>query len=171
MLVRFLALRQPCTPFGTFFQREETEALLLGNASNAFNSLDLQTALHNIQSLSLSLATALINTCRAPSELYVDGDVEGTTQGDPPAMPMYALAPIPQDSVNNVNQVWYADVASGAGKVNRLREWWDQIWIFHQHNCKQPHAAHTAFTHGLSASGLTSLALCMAVAQAFCSSK
>jgi len=32
-------------------------------------------------------------------------------------MPMYALAPIPQDSVNDVNQVWYADVASGAGRL------------------------------------------------------
>jgi len=47
-------------------------------------------------------------------------------------MPMYALAPTPlirklKGSVNNVKQVWYADDASGAGKVNRLREWWDQI--------------------------------------------
>ena len=62
---------------------------------------------------------------------YVDGDVllfqEGTTQGDPLAMPMYALATIPlirklKNSVNDVNQVWYADDASGAEKVNRLRE-------------------------------------------------
>ena len=46
----------------------------------------------------------------------------------------YALAPTPlirklKGSVNNVKQVWYADDASGAGKVNRLREWWDQIWF------------------------------------------
>ena len=41
-------------------------------------------------------ATILINTYRAPTELFVDGDTllsqEGTTQGDPLAMPMYALA-------------------------------------------------------------------------------
>ena len=120
----------------TLLQSDETEALLLVDASNAFNSLNRQTALHNIQRLCPSLATALINTYRSPSELYVDGDVllseEGTTQGDPLAMPMYALATIPlirklKDNVNDVSQVWYAHDASGAGKVNRLREWWDQM--------------------------------------------
>ena len=80
------------------FQTEDTEAILLVDARNAFNSLNRQTALHNIQRLCPSLAPVLINTYRAPTELYVDGDVlyskEGTTQGDPLAMPMYALATI-----------------------------------------------------------------------------
>ena len=120
----------------TLFHREQTETLLLVDASNAFNSLNRQTALHNIQRLCPSLATALINTYRAPSELYVDGDVllsrEGTAQGDPLAMPMYALATIPlirnlKNSVSDISQVWYADDASGAGKITRLREWWDQL--------------------------------------------
>ena len=117
----------------SLFQREKTEALLLVDASNALNR---QTVLHNLQRLCPSLATARINSYRAPSELYVDGDVllsqEGTTQGDPLATPMYALATIPlirklKTSVSDVDQVWYADDASGAGKVSHLREWWDQI--------------------------------------------
>ena len=41
----------------------------------------------------------LVNTYRAPTELFVDNDVillqEGTTQGDPLAMAMYSLATIP----------------------------------------------------------------------------
>ena len=102
-------------------------------------SLNRQTALQNIQRFCPSLATALINTYRAPPELYVDGDVllscEGTTQGDPLAMPMYALATIPlirnlKDSMSDVNQVWYADDTSGAGKITRLWEWWDQLNSF-----------------------------------------
>ena len=122
----------------SLFQSNETEALLLVDASNAFNSLNRQTALHNIKRLCPSLATVLINTYRAPSELYVNGDAllscEGTTQGDPLAMPMYALATIPlirklKESVNEVNQVWYADDASGAGKNINLRTWWDQLNI------------------------------------------
>ena len=45
---------------------------------------------------------------------------------------MYALATIPlirklKSNVNDVNQVWYADDASGAGKIHRLRELWDLI--------------------------------------------
>ena len=47
-------------------------------------------------------------------------------------MPMYALATIPlirnlKDSVSDVNQVWCADDASGAEKITRLWEWWDQL--------------------------------------------
>ena len=65
----------------------------------------------------------------------MDGDVihsqEGTTQGEPLTMSMYVLATIPliqklKDDVNDVKQVWYADDASGSGKIESLPEWWDQ---------------------------------------------
>ena len=51
---------------------------------------------------------------------------EGTTQGDPLAMPMYALATIPlinrlRDETNVV-QVWYADDASASGSLSSLPE-------------------------------------------------
>ena len=48
----------------------------------------------------------------------MDGEVmfsrEGTTQGDPLAMPMYAVATIPliKGLPNSVSQVWYADDAA-----------------------------------------------------------
>ena len=29
--------------------------------------------------------------------------------------------------MSDISQVWYADDASGAGKITRLREWWDQL--------------------------------------------
>ena len=68
---------------------------------DAFNSLNRQVALHNIRHLFPSLATVLTNICCDidATELFVDGLVlsyeEGTTQGDPLAMPTYALATIP----------------------------------------------------------------------------
>ena len=45
---------------------------------------------------------------------------EGTTQGDPLAMPMYALAVVPlicqlKVKVPDASQVWYADDAAAAG--------------------------------------------------------
>ena len=80
------------------FESDESEAALLVDATNAFNALNRQAALHNIRRLCPPIATILINSYRSPTELFVDGDVilsqEGTTQGDPLAMPMYDLATI-----------------------------------------------------------------------------
>ena len=57
---------------------------------------------------------------------------EGTTQGDPLAMAMYALAVVPlihklRNNSLDVKQVWFADDATGAGSCENLRQWWDQI--------------------------------------------
>ena len=56
---------------------------------------------------------------------------EGTTQGDPLAMPMYALALCPLIEKikldSSVIQLWYADGASAAGRVETLRDWWNAL--------------------------------------------
>ena len=117
----------------TAFEKDDCEAVLLIDATNAFNTINHQVALQNIRRLCPPLAPILINTYRAPTELYVDGEVllsqEGTTQGDPLAMSMYALATIPliKRVSGNVTQVWCADDASGVGSLNHLQEWWDKI--------------------------------------------
>ena len=115
------------------FESKDNEAVILVDASNAFNSLNRQVALQNIRRLCSPLATILINTYRAPTEFFVDGDVllsqEGTTQGDPLAMPMYGLATIPliKKLEGNRKQVWYADDEAAVGKVADLRDWWDRL--------------------------------------------
>ena len=47
---------------------------------------------------------------------------EGTIQGDPLAMAMFALAMLPLiDRINDeVRQIWYADDASAGGKMDGL---------------------------------------------------
>ena len=79
----------------TAFKQDGCERVLLVDASNAFNSLNRQTAMLNIQQLCPPLANIIINCYRSPTDLFVDGEVllseEGTTQGDPLAMPMYGL--------------------------------------------------------------------------------
>ena len=55
------------------FSSEETEGVLLVDASNAFNSLNRQAALHNIQKLCPAIASILINTYRDSAQLFVDG--------------------------------------------------------------------------------------------------
>lgn len=44
-------------------------------------------------------------------------------------MPMYALATLPliQRLCTEAQQVWCADDATAAGKVESLRRWWDGI--------------------------------------------
>ena len=71
-------------------------------------------------------------TYRSPAQLFVDGEVilsgEGTTQGDPLAMPMYALGNLPlidESSESGALQSWYADDATAAATLQRLRRWWD----------------------------------------------
>ena len=117
------------------FLDSDTEAILLVDASNAFNSLNRKAALLNIKHTCLTLATILINIYRNSSKLVIDKlslSSEGTTQGDPLAMPMYALAVVPlirqlKVKVPDASQVWYADDAAAAGKLTSLRSWWDYI--------------------------------------------
>ena len=55
--------------------------------------------MQNVRRLCAPLANIMINSYRDPTELFIDGDVllsrEGTTQGDPLAMPIYAIATVP----------------------------------------------------------------------------
>jgi len=116
------------------FAEENTEAVLLVDASNAFNSLNRKVALHNIPILCPALATVLINTYRADVPLFIGGkhllSSEGTTQGDPLAMAMYAISVIPLiDAIHDCDiwQAWFADDATAAGSLIGLCSWWCEL--------------------------------------------
>ena len=117
------------------FDDDSTEALLMVDANNAFNSLNRESALRNVQILCPSLAPILINTYRNFSQLFIDGDhllsSEGTTQGDPLAMVMYAIGILPLIQRVNIDarQIWYADDASAGDKLTNLLKWWNKIEI------------------------------------------
>ena len=117
------------------FHDDDVQAVLLVDASNAFNCLNREAALRNIRHLCPPLSTILINTYRKPTNLYMDGHIllsqEGTTQGDPLAMPMYAIGicPLIHKVSCDVQQVWYADDATAAGQLKNLRQWWDNLVI------------------------------------------
>ena len=79
----------------TIFEADETDGVLLIDASNAFNALNRQAALHNIRVQCPIIATYAINTYRLSAGLFIIGgqeilSAEGTTQGDPLAMGLYA---------------------------------------------------------------------------------
>ena len=116
----------------TAFADEATEGVLFADASNAFNRINRDVCLRNVQCLCPELATTLVNTYRSPAQLFVDGETvwscEGTTQGDPLAMAMYAIATIPlieECRSSGATQSWYADDATAASTLLPLRHWWD----------------------------------------------
>ena len=116
------------------YDDDDTEGIWLVDAKNAFNSLNREAALHNVQFLCPSFATILQNCYQAPSRLFVAGggelsSEEGITQGNPLSMSFYALATLPlahhlQHCCSAVRQTWLADDSAGDGRLMDLLQWW-----------------------------------------------
>ena len=114
------AIHAVCSIFGA----NETHAVLLIDASNAFNALNRAAALHYIRVLSPAMATYVINTYRQPARLFITGgeeiiSAEGTTQSDPLSITLYAISLQPLITRLHVSsaakQCWFADDATGSG--------------------------------------------------------
>ena len=119
-----------------FFENDDTDGILLIDADNAFNRVNRAAALWNVQYVCPSLKFALINTYRSPTRIFVSGKTfvefssqEGTTQGCPLAMAMYAIAltPLVTKAKALDRQVWFADDATGCDKADVLRKWYDLL--------------------------------------------
>ena len=119
------------------YENEATDAVLLIDATNAFNCMNRSVALHNIQIICPAIATYVINTYRSPSRLFVAGGMEiksqeGTTQGDPLAMPWYSvnthtMIELLKIMCVEIKQVWLADDAAAGGKITSLYEWYNHL--------------------------------------------
>ena len=109
------------------YESPGVEGILLIDAQNAFNSLNRELALKNIDKLCPSLSQAIGNSYSTPSDLYINSSTvksqKGTTQGDPLAMAMYGIAILPlikRVLSDNVTQKWYADDGNAAGSIPLL---------------------------------------------------
>ena len=118
---------------GKLFEKDTTEGVLLVDASNAFNNLNRKATLMNVQRICPSFAAILTNTYRSDPTLFIDGETilssEGTTQGDPLAMAMYAIGTLPLilRLQHEADQIWYADDSSAGGTIKSLKGWWDKL--------------------------------------------
>jgi len=86
--------------FSSMFEEEDCDAVLLVDADNAFNRVNRKMMLRNIRVVCPIIATYVINKYQHEARLFIDGGKEilfkeGTTQGDPAAMPIYALGLAP----------------------------------------------------------------------------
>ena len=81
------------------FKHNDTEAILLVDAENAFNNLNREAALHNIKQICPSFHQYLENLYQKPAKLVLAGEnghdfiksEEGCTQGCAASMGKYAL--------------------------------------------------------------------------------
>ena len=131
------------------FEDIDTEAVLFVDVSNTFNSLNQQAALRNAHILCPIPVPVLTNTHRCNAKLFIGGEhilsQEGTTQGDPLAMAMYAIGTLPliQELQGVAPQSWYADNATAGGKLRSFRMWWDRLKMAGPHYGYHPNPAKT----------------------------
>lgn len=117
----------------SIYECEDTEAALFVDASNTFNQLNREATLINNRVVCPALAPSIINTYRNPSSLYVDGEsilsLEGTTQGDPLGLAIYAIGvqPLTKQLADHANQTWYADDSAAGAKLEHLKDWWMKL--------------------------------------------
>ncbi|BET01737.1 Hypothetical protein NTJ_14553 [Nesidiocoris tenuis] len=114
------------------FEDEEVEGMLLIDATNAFNTISRPLAIWNSRILWPRCSRFLFNTYRGhPKIVFRQSDdeiysEEGTTQGDPLGMYMYAVGTLPlirKLKNPSYRQIWYADDSSCIGTLENLKEW------------------------------------------------
>ena len=120
------------------YEDPATEGVLLIDASNAFNALNREAALHNVQYTCPGLSTFVKNLYSGQAELFVasSGETilskEGTTQGGPESMGFYAASTMPlANSADShpCKRIFYADDGSGGADLIKLHEWWQDIQV------------------------------------------
>ena len=121
------------------FQSDENHGFIQIDASNAFNSINRNILLGNIKIICPEIATYIINCYIRSARLFVMGgkemtSSEGTTQGDPIAMSMYAMGLMPLLTTvafnfhpQELHQIAFADDLTGIGKLHHLKSWWDSV--------------------------------------------
>ena len=125
------------------YEDETCEAFLLVDAPNVFNSIDRNVFLHNVAIICPAIAVYVKNCYSLHSRNFIIGgneisSCEGTTQGDPIAMAVYAIVIIPMilltvyitSKVNDSTKTaTYADDVTAAGKIIQLKNWWKKPCI------------------------------------------
>ena len=121
------------------FANEDTEAVLLIDAENAFNSINRKV----MNFICPIITTYITNYYITPARLFIIGggkilSQEGTNQGDPTAMGAYTLGILPLIhfllefiSINHLSakQIAFADNFTVAGKLTSIRDYWGKLTV------------------------------------------
>ena len=119
----------------------DTNAVLLIDAEDAFNSINRKVMLDNLKFICPIIAAYIISCYATPSRLFIVGvgevlSSEGITQGDQTGMEAYPLGILPlikflPEFINlndmNAKEVVFSDDFSVAGSLNSIKDYWDKL--------------------------------------------
>ena len=120
----------------SIFDEENTEAVLLIDAGNAFYAVSRKVFLHNVRIVCPEIATYVYNCYATSARLFIFGrselkSEEGTTQSDPIAMAVPLLLMVLEITAqfpdNSVKMVGYADDFTAGGAVTSIKKCWDTL--------------------------------------------
>ena len=120
---------------------EHSEAVLLVDAENAFNSINRNVMINDTSVVCPAISTYLSNCYQSAARLFVIGgkeilSKEGTTQGDPTSMKTYALGVTPLLNFlhefilineHKSKEVAFADDLTVAGKIEEIKQYWELL--------------------------------------------
>ena len=99
----------------SLYNNKNTDAVLLVDASNAFNLLNRELFLHNISYISLAISVFVKSYYKSHSRLIIIGTL------------WYMVTITSTES--KVGVLVYVDDFSAAGKFDDIRKWWDTLNI------------------------------------------
>ena len=110
----------------SMFSENDSDAIFLVDADNALNRINRNVILHNIRILCPIIATYVINSYSQEARLFIAGGegitpVEGTAQGDPTAIPTYALGFLPPLNITTTDSTKHAAYTGNINCVGKLR--------------------------------------------------
>ena len=118
----------------SIFSQHGSDAILLVDADNGFNWLKRIVTLHNIRIICLVIATYIINLHSQEVRFFISegeeiASAEGKIQGDPAAVPIYALRFLLLLNITikgNTKYAAYPDDMSYVGKLRSILTWWNK---------------------------------------------
>ena len=123
------------------YNDEHSEAVLVVDAENAFNSINRNVMIHNVSVVCPAISTYVSNCYQSAARLFVIGrkeilTKEGTTQSDPTSMGTRALGvtlllhflhEFILISEYRSKEVAFADDLAVAGKIEKIKQCWELL--------------------------------------------